>query len=50
MDSRYYVDPLLHYIGYYVGNSKHQTISYMNLYKLFLSFRCQKKLNPGIMM
>ena len=29
----YYVDRLLHYIGYYVGNSKHQTISVITLSK-----------------
>ena len=33
VDSHYYVDRLLRYIGYYVENSKHQTISYINLYK-----------------
>ena len=35
VDSRYYVDGLLRYIGYYVGNSKHKTVSYINLYKMF---------------
>ena len=34
MDSCYYVESLLRYIDYYIGNSKHQTISYINLYKL----------------
>ena len=32
VDSCYYVDCLLRYIGYYVGNSKRQTISYINHY------------------
>ena len=50
VDSRYYVDRLLRYIGYYVGNSKHQTIFYINLYKLFPLLRCPKMQNPGITM
>ena len=33
VDSRYYIDGLLLHIGYNVGNSKHKTISHMNLYK-----------------
>ena len=48
VDSRYYVDGLLRYFGYYVGNSKHQTISYINLYKLLL--HCSKMPKPGITM
>ena len=35
VDSRYNVDRLLCYIGYYFGNSKHKTISYVNPYKMF---------------
>ena len=50
VDSRYYVDRLLRYIGYYIGNSKHQTISYISLYKLFPLLRCPKMPNPGIRM
>ena len=42
VDSRYYIDRLLCYISYYVGISKHQTISYINLYKLFLLYVVQK--------
>ena len=29
VDSCNYVDGLLHYIGYYIGNSKHETIFYI---------------------
>ena len=47
VNSLYYVDSLLHYIGYYIGNSKHKTISYINLYKIFPLLRCPKMLNPG---
>ena len=48
VDSRYYVDGLLRYIGYYIGNSKHKTISYINLYKMFPLLHCPKMPNPGI--
>lgn len=35
VDYCYYVDRLLRYICYYITNSKHQTIYYINPYKLF---------------
>ena len=47
VDSHYYVDRLLCYISYYIGNTKHQTISHINLYKLFPLLCCPKMLNPG---
>ena len=50
VNSRYYVYPLLRYIGYYVGNSKHKTISYLNLYKMFPLLHCPKMSIPSIML
>ena len=48
VDSYHYVEGLLHLIDYYVVNSKHITISYINLYKIFPLLRHRKTLNPGI--
>ena len=50
VDSHYYVDSLLRYICYYVGNLKHKTISYINLYKIFPLLLCPKMQNPSITM
>ena len=50
VESGYYMDRLLRYISYYIGNSKHQTISYINLYKLLPLLRCPKMLNRIITM